>query len=59
MDLYSYNLHLCSGRGAFTPPTTNSVGDLRSPEEFGGRWSMFCMQCEEEIGCWNLFFPKI
>jgi hypothetical protein len=23
------------GQGAFTPPTTNSVGDLRSPEELG------------------------
>jgi len=23
------------GQGAFTPPTTNLVGDLRSPEKFG------------------------
>ena len=26
--------HTFTGQGAFTPPTTNSVGDLRSPEEF-------------------------
>ena len=30
-----YTKEIC-GQGAFTPPTTNSVGDRRSPEEFGG-----------------------